>query len=91
MIIGLKQASASSFDTPINSSRGNFVPVEETYYIQGVSLGGNLPYSQKIRLEDNELDLKTLLCGHKYHRECIETWFTKEESCPLCRDEFTNT
>ncbi len=44
-----------------------------------------------ICLEDNEIDLKTLLCGHKYHRECIETWFTKEESCPLCRDEFTNT
>jgi hypothetical protein len=48
-------ASASNFDTPINTKRGNFVPVEETYYVQGVSLGGNLPYSQKIRLEDNEL------------------------------------
>ncbi len=48
-------ASASGFDVPTNATRGNFVPVEETYYIQGVSLGGNLPYSQKIRLEDNEL------------------------------------
>ncbi len=48
-------ASASGFNTPINSSRGNFVPIEETYYIQGVSLGSNLPRSQKIRLEDNEL------------------------------------
>jgi len=48
-------ASASGFNTPVNTERGNYQPVEETYYIQGVSLGGNLPRSQKIRLEDNEL------------------------------------
>jgi len=48
-------ASASGFVTPINIQRGNYVPVEETYYIQGVSLGGNVPRSQKIRLEGNEL------------------------------------
>jgi len=47
--------TASGFDTPINVTRGNFIPVNETYYIQGVSLGGNLPQSQKIRLESNEL------------------------------------
>ena len=43
------------FPTPTNTQRGNYVPIEETYYIQGVSLGGVLPRSQKIRLEDNEL------------------------------------
>jgi hypothetical protein len=48
-------ATASGFNTPNNSTRGNFIPIEETYYIQGVSLGGNLPRSQKIRLEANEL------------------------------------
>lgn len=48
-------ASASGFETPINTQRGNYEPVEETYYVQGVSLGGNVPRSQKIRLEDNEL------------------------------------
>ena len=48
-------ATASGFVTPINTERGNYVPVEETYYIQGVSLGGNVPRSQKIRLESNEL------------------------------------
>ncbi len=48
-------ASASGFATPVNEARGNFIPVNETYYIQGVSLGGNLPYSQKIRLESNKL------------------------------------
>ena len=48
-------ATASNFPTPVNTQRGNYTPVEETYYVQGVSLGGNLPRSQKIRLEDNEL------------------------------------
>jgi hypothetical protein len=48
-------ATASGFSTPLNTLRGNYVPVEETYYIQGVSLGGSVPRSQKIRLEDNDL------------------------------------
>ena len=48
-------ASASGFLTPVNVQRGNYFPIEETYYIQGVSLGGNVPKSQKIRLESNEL------------------------------------
>ena len=48
-------ASASGFATPLNIQRGNYTPVEETYYVQGVSLGGNLPKSQKIRIEDNKL------------------------------------
>ena len=49
------KASASNFPTPTNTQRGNFVPVEETYYIQGVSLGATLPKSQKIRFDTNEL------------------------------------
>lgn len=41
-----------------------------------------------ICLDENKENIKTLLCGHKYHKKCIEEWFTKEENCPLCRDEF---
>ena len=44
-----------SFPTPINSQRGNYEPIEETYYVQGVSLGASLPKSQKIRFDNNEL------------------------------------
>lgn len=28
---------------------------------------------------------KTLRCGHKYHRKCIEQWSDTNPSCPLCR------
>jgi hypothetical protein len=48
-------ASMSNFPVPANLERGNYETFVETYYVQGVSLGGNLPRSQKIRLEDNEL------------------------------------
>ena len=48
-------ATASGFSTPSNSERGNYEPVEETYYVQGISLGGNNPRSQKIRFDDNTL------------------------------------
>jgi hypothetical protein len=47
--------SVRGFQTPSNLQRGNFNIVEETYYIPGVSLGGNNFYSQKIRFDDNEL------------------------------------
>jgi hypothetical protein len=48
-------ASASAFIESTNIQRGQYVPIEETYYIDGVSLGGQLPRSEKIRLEDNYL------------------------------------
>ena len=48
-------AVAVGFPVPVNAQRGNYEPVEETYYIQGVSLGGVLPKSQKIRFDDNTL------------------------------------
>jgi len=49
------EATVNGFSTPENAERGNFEPVEETYYIQGISLGANNPRSEKIRLENNEL------------------------------------
>ncbi len=41
-----------------------------------------------ICLDEDTENIKTLICGHKFHKECIEEWFTKEETCPLCRIDF---
>jgi hypothetical protein len=54
-ILGNTFASASGFETPVNTLRGNYEVIEETYYIDGLSLGGVVPRSEKIRIEDNEL------------------------------------
>ncbi|XXQ35886.1 RING-type domain-containing protein [Plasmodiophora brassicae] len=29
-------------------------------------------------------DLLVLPCGHHFHNNCIRTWFTNHEQCPLC-------
>jgi hypothetical protein len=46
---------AINFPDPGTNQRGNFEPIEETYYVQGASLGATLPKSEKIRFDDNEL------------------------------------
>ena len=37
-----------------------------------------------ICLEDNP-DYTLSMCGHKFHRECIEEWLSIKPECPLCR------
>jgi len=32
--------------------------------------------------------IRQLNCGHKFHIECIDIWFEKNNSCPLCRKTF---
>ena len=30
--------------------------------------------------------IKTLSCGHGFHRQCIDTWTELNNSCPICRN-----
>ena len=30
-------------------------------------------------------DVIVLPCSHRFHNECIESWITSHNSCPLCR------
>lgn len=37
---------------------------------------------------------RQLFCGHTFHRRCVEAWFKKKYSCPVCRsppDALTDT
>lgn len=34
---------------------------------------------------DNNHDAVQILCSHTFHKNCIQVWFLKSLSCPLCR------
>lgn len=42
-----------------------------------------------ICLEEMKDDGLTIItkCGHEFHRECLDKWLPKENSCPLCRNK----
>ena len=41
-----------------------------------------------ICLVDNlDLNFKKLKCGHEFHEPCIELWFKKKKTCPICRSK----
>lgn len=33
---------------------------------------------------------RVLYCGHMYHKQCIDTWFTTHTLCPVCRADIRN-
>ncbi|PHU05372.1 hypothetical protein BC332_26194 [Capsicum chinense] len=34
---------------------------------------------------EDEENMGTLQCGHKYHTNCIKQWLLKKKNCPMCR------
>ncbi|KAA0067739.1 hypothetical protein IC582_027708 [Cucumis melo] len=36
-------------------------------------------------IEEGEKCRKMKTCGHAFHKDCIDRWFTVELHCPLCR------
>jgi len=35
-------------------------------------------------------EIKTLSCGHKFHKGCVDRWFQEDGSCPMCRNRETS-
>ncbi|CAI8046259.1 E3 ubiquitin-protein ligase TTC3, partial [Geodia barretti] len=31
-------------------------------------------------------DSSRLMCGHRFHTECIKSWFKEQNTCPTCRN-----
>jgi hypothetical protein len=39
------------------------------------------------RMEAQNPTRKIRACGHSFHTECIDTWFERSVSCPVCRHD----
>jgi NACalpha-BTF3-like transcription factor len=39
-------------------------------------------------LEDDKIH--TTKCSHSYHKECLEKWLNKNNTCPICRTKIGN-
>ena len=39
---------------------------------------------------NGDLIWRELRCGHMFHRQCIDTWFSSHVQCPICRTDIRN-
>lgn len=42
-----------------------------------------------ICLENMRTDISILCCFHKFHTNCIISWYLKNKFCPICRSYIT--
>ena len=51
----------------------------------------NLDYECLICLDEfNQGQTLTVIkCGHLYHTPCLNSWFLKKKTCPLCDEQLT--
>ena len=40
--------------------------------------------------DGTDVDRHALSCGHVFHRSCIQEWFQRKATCPLCRSNATD-
>ena len=54
------------------------------------TLNNTSTFDNKV-MNKQENGIDTLPCGHKYHKNCVNEWFTSgATTCPTCRFEVTN-
>lgn len=45
--------------------------------------------SNSIYIKDNNNSIITKgICGHYFHKECIDPWIIKNNRCPICSSEW---
>ena len=67
--------------------RSNYFPSQESDH-KAKELNTN-EHQCVICMTDYEAgdEILTLTCFHKFHSVCVETWFTKQDWCPVCRNK----
>lgn len=69
-------------DTGLNSQTGSINPPEE----EKENLEGENNLNKENASTEKNFIAK-LECGHTFHSQCISSWMTKQNKCPVCRDK----
>jgi len=43
------------------------------------------------QINTDEICRKINHCGHFFHQNCVDSWFVRNHSCPMCRNEISQT
>ena len=76
----------------INFEKTSLLINNHTYYskLNSEDESENSPEECSICFEEiTNNNLKTLNCGHIFHKNCIDSWLKINPICPYCR-EYTN-
>lgn len=46
-------------------------------------------YNTASLADEEPLEVATLPCGHEFHSACIDPWFQKNSTCPICRRDLS--
>lgn len=78
------QHSQRNISTPMDASMNTFISTA----LQDFRVGGP-PFETcsicQTDINSNVQATQIRVCGHKYHKNCLEQWIRTHSSCPMCR------
>ena len=91
----LNEEKLPNYDSPVtspcNGMRRNFlntkINMRNTSRLNVVNTyKKEEPNKCSICLVDTIVNIKKLPCGHEFHKHCIDSWLTGNNTCPNCRE-----
>lgn len=85
--------SASTNSSPCSSPRASGVRAKDLLFLPEFVHGGTDGEEKDecavciTEFVNGQLGRVLPACGHKFHKECIDTWFRKHLTCPICRTD----
>ncbi|GBG26111.1 E3 ubiquitin-protein ligase ATL42 [Hondaea fermentalgiana] len=69
----------------------NKLPVEKFDPASFAEKGYSLECSICITEFEPDEELRRLPCDHFFHKDCVDTWLNQNATCPMCRNDISNT
>jgi len=74
----------SHTDTPNTSQDKELGTSPEQVRLRKKELKGNPPAREETNTKE---EIETLVCGHQFHAQCIQSWLAVKNNCPVCRQD----